>query len=577
MPSSAPKSSPAVGFSSDAFKAAAPAAYRRRASVLDTTNTPLMDPTSGMTRPSNRTPAASTLYERRRSLFTQVPVPQEAVSSARRSSVVQPSTFIASPAKFRDDADVLTATPSSPESDSGDPLLKLTPADIRRPSFVLTSAATLVPAKFSDSFFIRPIPLRLLLATVCAVALLVATLLLTPLSLPLGAISFPTPSFLPHLMPSPGVGQQGAVQPHKDFHLKEMLGLIARDQALTAQERFARQTGGENRKRMDRLAVRSDHSQLVMSDKELEEMKKIRAELLLGKSELELNTMVNDRNESLSHDYTVIFIHGLAQHVEDDAFIPKGLSHKFPTTRWVSPQAPTRDISLFSIGTDETVSTPGWFDMHTVPYDTREDHDDDALFSSARAINALIVKERALLIQRRRRLSSAMGGKEELVSEEYASYGTEEERKWASKRIVLSGFSQGGALSLLTGLTHEYELGGLAVLSTFLPLKEYISRLTYDLDRTSLPLYWSHGTADPYLSYSDALTCLSLLSRSSLPSSHPSVAGPSDLYLTHPAYRLAGGMKDVEFTTQWGMSHTTVPEQLVEVEKWLGRVMSAST
>jgi hypothetical protein len=40
----------------------------------------------------------------------------------------------------------------------------------------------------------------------------------------------------------------------------------------------------------------------------------------------------------------------------------------------------------------------------------------------------------------------------------------------SSERIILGGFSQGGAMSLLTGLTSERKLGGIAVLSGFLPL-----------------------------------------------------------------------------------------------------------
>lgn len=38
-------------------------------------------------------------------------------------------------------------------------------------------------------------------------------------------------------------------------------------------------------------------------------------------------------------------------------------------------------------------------------------------------------------------------------------------------RIVLGGFSQGGAMSLLTGLTSERKLGGIAALSAWLPLR----------------------------------------------------------------------------------------------------------
>lgn len=40
-----------------------------------------------------------------------------------------------------------------------------------------------------------------------------------------------------------------------------------------------------------------------------------------------------------------------------------------------------------------------------------------------------------------------------------------------AERIVIGGFSQGGAMSLLTGLTTERRLGGVAVMSGWLPLK----------------------------------------------------------------------------------------------------------
>lgn len=52
-----------------------------------------------------------------------------------------------------------------------------------------------------------------------------------------------------------------------------------------------------------------------------------------------------------------------------------------------------------------------------------------------------------------------------------------------ASRIVLGGFSQGGAMSLLTGLTSERRLAGISVLSGWLPLREKFKsvslRLTY--------------------------------------------------------------------------------------------------
>lgn len=40
-----------------------------------------------------------------------------------------------------------------------------------------------------------------------------------------------------------------------------------------------------------------------------------------------------------------------------------------------------------------------------------------------------------------------------------------------ANRIIIGGFSQGGSMSLLTGLTSERRLGGVVVMSGWLPLK----------------------------------------------------------------------------------------------------------
>ena len=50
-----------------------------------------------------------------------------------------------------------------------------------------------------------------------------------------------------------------------------------------------------------------------------------------------------------------------------------------------------------------------------------------------------------------------------------------------ANRVVLGGFSQGGAMSLLTGLTTERKLAGLAILSGFLPLRTKLKPVSSDL------------------------------------------------------------------------------------------------
>ena len=48
-----------------------------------------------------------------------------------------------------------------------------------------------------------------------------------------------------------------------------------------------------------------------------------------------------------------------------------------------------------------------------------------------------------------------------------------------ASRIVLGGFSQGGAMTLFTGLTSERKLAGLAVLSGFLPLRHKFNAVCF--------------------------------------------------------------------------------------------------
>jgi len=72
-----------------------------------------------------------------------------------------------------------------------------------------------------------------------------------------------------------------------------------------------------------------------------------------------------------------------------------------------------------------------------------------------------------------------------------------------SERIVLVGHSQGGAVSLLTGLTSVRKLGGIAVLSSYLMCRERITTTLspYAID---LPIFLAHGQNDDMVPISRA-------------------------------------------------------------------------
>jgi len=72
----------------------------------------------------------------------------------------------------------------------------------------------------------------------------------------------------------------------------------------------------------------------------------------------------------------------------------------------------------------------------------------------------------------------------------------ENSRGIPSSRIVLAGFSQGGAIALQAGLRHPEPLAGILALSTLLPLRESLDAEAHAASRAT-PLFLAHGTLDP--------------------------------------------------------------------------------
>jgi len=70
----------------------------------------------------------------------------------------------------------------------------------------------------------------------------------------------------------------------------------------------------------------------------------------------------------------------------------------------------------------------------------------------------------------------------------------------SSERIVLAGFSQGGAIVLYTGLRHAERLAGIMALSTYLIAPD---KLAVDASAANrkVPIFMAHGTADPVVRF----------------------------------------------------------------------------
>ncbi|MDH5485656.1 MAG: alpha/beta hydrolase [Gammaproteobacteria bacterium] len=153
-------------------------------------------------------------------------------------------------------------------------------------------------------------------------------------------------------------------------------------------------------------------------------------------------------------DSTIIWLHGLGADGHDfEAIVPElGLPGDM-AIRFIFPHAPFRPITL-----NNGYVMRGWYDIKSLTFGS--DEDIDGIKDSADALGQLVEREIA--------------------------------RGIPAHRIILAGFSQGGAIVLYTGLTTSKPLAGLMVLSSYLPLAQHLPT-----DMTSnLNIFMGHGRQD---------------------------------------------------------------------------------
>jgi len=156
----------------------------------------------------------------------------------------------------------------------------------------------------------------------------------------------------------------------------------------------------------------------------------------------------------------VIWLHGLGADGND--FVPIVPELRLPPAiraRFVFPNAPVRPITI-----NGGMRMRGWYDILSL---TRADQQDEAgILASAATVQQLIDDQAAAGIAR--------------------------------QRIVLAGFSQGGAIALHTGLRQREALAGILALSTYLPLHQRILAELTAAGRAT-PILMGHGLYDNVL------------------------------------------------------------------------------
>lgn len=161
---------------------------------------------------------------------------------------------------------------------------------------------------------------------------------------------------------------------------------------------------------------------------------------------------------------SVIWLHGLGADGHDfEAIVPElGLAGKLDL-RFVFPHAPVRPVTI-----NGGMSMRAWYDILTLDRGGPQDE------AGIRASSELLLQ----LVER------------------------EHERGVAYEKIVLAGFSQGGAIALHTALRFGKRLAGLMALSTYLPLQSTLDAEVVNnaqAQSRELPIFIAHGTADPML------------------------------------------------------------------------------
>lgn len=164
------------------------------------------------------------------------------------------------------------------------------------------------------------------------------------------------------------------------------------------------------------------------------------------------------RETAPNPDFSVIWLHGLGADGND--FVPVIPELGLPAdaaVRFVFPTAPSIPVTI-----NGGYVMPAWYDILALDGEQRE-VDTAGIRASRAAVRALIAAENA--------------------------------RGIPCSRIVLAGFSQGGAIAWHAGLTHEMPLAGIIALSTYLPAPDLV-RAELNPACLTTPLFAAHGRHD---------------------------------------------------------------------------------
>jgi len=207
----------------------------------------------------------------------------------------------------------------------------------------------------------------------------------------------------------------------------------------------------------------------------------------------------------------VIFLHGLGDtgHGWAEAFIGIRLPH----VKYICPHAPKMPVTL-----NMKMVMPSWFDIYSLSSEAQED--ETGIKRASENIKGLIDQE---------------------VKNGIPSH-----------RIVLGGFSQGGALSLYTALTTHHKLAGVVGLSCWLPLRNSFPQACANSVNKDMHLLQCHGDADPLVPLYFGTQTIEKMKG-----------------LINPA--------NISFKKYRGLGHNACPEEILDIKRFIEKQLPQIT
>lgn len=165
-----------------------------------------------------------------------------------------------------------------------------------------------------------------------------------------------------------------------------------------------------------------------------------------------------ERDTGANPQWAVIWLHGLGADGNDFApIVPELVRPHWPAVRFVFPHAPVRAVTI-----NGGARMRAWYDIVGMDLASRAD----------------------------------TGGVDESIQQVTALIEQQAQRGIPAERIIVAGFSQGGAVALSLGLRQGQPLAGLVALSTYLPDPANAGQHLV-AGATSQPVFFAHGSGDP--------------------------------------------------------------------------------